>query len=328
MDKRNLRANYQTQLNTINALLGVRGDHASAPHIVIITDQASGLDLSLSAGKAEFADPAIKSEVKDGVEKFSGHFSSEQQLQEWLKARRAEGLEITLSSQGTWQEYHPTGGMIQHKFGGPEGLRAIGYVAQTFLAHNFPAAARGQEMAEFKDYTLGKLNKECVWWDFEFPTTLPANSFEFGHRILVGLDPASKVAYARVSLFSALHFAVLFGPYAGTSAYTVMTDIDPLAEHPPNDIIERRESRAIAVVSAPAESTKSLSSAIADGRSQNMLTRLLNSITDRDRIRSAENILEKLKDASRLNEIAQKSLFEQVVRSGVAARFEISCVMS
>ncbi len=310
-----LAGELSEQLRAINALLGVRGDHADEPHALTIQDEASGQAISLSAGKSEFANPAIKFEASEGIERFTGRFSSEQQLQEWLDARRAEGLDIKLGSRGSLQEYHPTRGGIQLKFGGPNGLRAIAYVALTFLAHNFPEFARSPEISDFKEYTLGKLEKTCVWWDFEFPTTLPANAFEFGHRILVGLDPASRVAFARVSLFSALHFAVLFGPYVGAEAQTVMTDIDPLAEHPPNDIVETRESTAVAVVSAPAKATKSLSSAIANGRSHAMLSGLMKSISNRDLARSATAILEKLTKAGQMDEVGRATHFEQVVRS-------------
>jgi hypothetical protein len=102
-----LAGELSTQLKAVNALLGVRGDHASAPYPVTIADEASGLDIALSAGKSEFADPAIKFEVKDGVERVSGRFSSEQQLQDWLKARRAEGLDIKRGSQGPWRSTTP-----------------------------------------------------------------------------------------------------------------------------------------------------------------------------------------------------------------------------
>ena len=117
--------------------------------------------------------------------------------------------------------------------------------------------ARSPDVIDFKHYTLGNSDADFVWWRL-VPYHSPPNHFEFGHRIIVALDPVSKVAYARYSLFSALHFAVLFGRYAGDDASTVITDIDPLAEHPPNDILERREPLAMAVVSVPANRKKSL----------------------------------------------------------------------
>jgi hypothetical protein len=311
-----LAAALSTQLEAINALLGVRGDHANVPHETILVDEASGRKIVLSQAKAEFANPEIKLEAASpGTDRFTGWFSSEKQFQEWIEAQRAQGKDIKVTSKGQWQEYHPSGGRIDLGFGGPAGLRAIGYVAQTFLAHNFPAVARSPDVIDFKHYTLGNSDANFVWWDFEFPTTLSPNHFEFGHRIIVGLDPVSKVAYARISLFSALHFAVLFGRYAGSDASTVITDIDPLAEHPPNDILERREPSALAVVSLPADRKKSLAGAISNGKSQEMLSGLLRSISDRDRRKCAERMLKQLENAEQLDALARKNLFERVVGS-------------
>ncbi len=85
------------------------------------------------------------------------------------------------------------------------------------------------------------------------------------------------------------------------------------AEHPPNDIIEKREPLAIAVVSVPTDPKKSLRDAIFGGKSQEMLSGLLKSINDRDRRRCAERMLEQLKNADRLDAVARRNLFGQVV---------------
>jgi hypothetical protein len=128
-----------TQLKTINALLGVRGDHATAPHKTTIVDEPSRLEIALSGGKAEFARPIIEwASAENGIQGFTGRFSSEKQFQEWKEASRGEGLDVKIVSRGSWQEYHPSGGETILQFGGPEGLRAIGYVGQTFLAHHSP----------------------------------------------------------------------------------------------------------------------------------------------------------------------------------------------
>jgi hypothetical protein len=311
-----LAAALSAQLEAINALLGVRGDHSSVPHETTLVDEASGRKIVLSRAKAEFANPEIKLQAESaGTDGFTGWFSSEKQFYEWMEAQRAQGNDIKVNSKGQWQEYHPSGGRIDFKLGGPTGLRAIGYVAQTFLAHNFPTVARNPEIIDFKHYTLGTSDAEFVWWDYEFSTTLPPNHFEFGHRIVVGLDPVSTVAYARISLFSALHFSVLFGRYLGDYASTVITDIDPLAEHPPNDILESREPVALTVVSMPADRKKSLASAISDGRSQEAFSNLLRSIADRDRRTCAERMLKELKGSEQLDAFGRKTLFERVVAS-------------
>ncbi|HTV27357.1 MAG TPA: hypothetical protein VMF32_06220, partial [Xanthobacteraceae bacterium] len=150
-----LAAALSAQLEAINALLGVRGDHASVPHETILVDEASGRKIVLSQAKAEFANPEIKLEAASpGTDRFTGWFSGEKQFQDWMEAQRAQGNDIKVTSKGRWQEYHPSGGRIDFGFGGPTGLRAIGYVAQTFLAHNFPAVARSPDVIDFKHYTL------------------------------------------------------------------------------------------------------------------------------------------------------------------------------
>jgi hypothetical protein len=256
-----------SQLEALNALLGVRGDHADYPHTTILTDEASGHQVTLSGTKIELAQPLIVAEsVESEVRTVTAKFASERQLQEWLEAERAQGHQVKPGKREPVQQYYLSSSGISLQLGGPEGLRAIGYLAQTFLAHHFPDIARASELDAFKKFTLGKSDENFVWWDFETPTMLPQNAFEFGHRVIVGLDPASGSVYARVSLFSALHFAVLFGHYSGMDAQAVIVDIDPLAEHPPKDILERRESSAVAAVSPPGDLTGSLSGAIISGR--------------------------------------------------------------
>jgi hypothetical protein len=160
---------------------------------------------------------------------------------------------------------------------------------------------------------FGRIAGNFVWWDYDGPATLPPNTFEFGHRILIGLDPASGSLYARVSLFSTLHFAVLFGLYEDTAASTIIVDIDPLAEHPPNDIQERREPSAVAVVTLPDDLTGSLSEAISGSRAQELCVELLKRIEDRNRARTAAAILERLQGADRLDPDERRKLFANVL---------------
>ena len=302
------------QLEALNALLGVRGDHADQPHRTILTDEASGRHVTLSGDKIELAGPEIVSESVEGeVRKVTAKFASEHQLQEWFEAERAQGRQVKPGKREPVQQYYMSSSGISLQLGGSEGLRAIGYLAQTFLAHHFPDIARASELDAFKEFTLGKSDENFVWWDFETPTMLPQNAFEFGHRVIVGLDPARRSIYARVSLFSALHFAVLFGHHSGMNAQAVIVDIDPLAEHPPNDILERRESSAVAAVSPPDDLTTNLSVAISSGRAQQAFNQLLKRIEDRNRALSAEAMLEKLKGADQMDALTRRELFAAVL---------------
>src|SRR5208282_4134903 len=199
------------QLEAINALLGVRGDHDTQPHSTIVTDEVSGRKVKLSGSKVGLAGPEIVIDTEvDGVRRVTGNFGNERQVQDWIESERAQGRDVQIVKRQLVEQY-ASGGNVRLMLGGPKGLRAIGYVAQTFLAHHFPAIARSSALDTFKDYTLQKTDGDFVWWDYEAPLNLPPNTFNFGHRFLIGLDAASGSIYASVSLFSALHFAILFG---------------------------------------------------------------------------------------------------------------------
>ena len=56
------------------------------------------------------------------------------------------------------------------------------------------------------------------------------------------LDEAG--AYGRIRFFSTFDIFVWFGPLPGVASETVLFDIDPLAEHPPDDLREATVDRA------------------------------------------------------------------------------------
>jgi hypothetical protein len=242
-------------------------------------------------------------------------FSDERQLQEFLERLRSEGKQYKIESREPPQQFFLSGANVKLLLGGPDGLRAIGYVAQTFLAHHFPEAARDPGLAAYKAYTLGKNDAKSVWWDFDLQPDLPKNSFEFGHRVVVGLDAATGVAYGRISLFSALHFATIFGAVPISTSKSVCVDIDPLAEHPPDDIVESRRASAMAPVSRPTDLTDKLFEPLSDGRAQQLLNKLMSRIASRELARGAEVIQKKLRDAGQMNVLEREALFNAVIRA-------------
>jgi hypothetical protein len=309
-----LAAILSKQNEAVNAFLGVRGDHADGPHSVATTDGASGRGIILSNTKSEFAKPEVISDTTSGEQRMvEMRFTSEQEVQEWIKQQRAQGYEVQIGSRSSVQRYYLSDSHISLTLGGPEGLRAIGYVAQTFLAHYFPKVARDPKLAPFKSYTLGQAEGDFVWWDFEVSPELPANAFEFGHRVVIGLDAASGSAYARISLFSALHFAVLFGQVPVAEAGTAVVDIDPLAQSPPKDIVERREPGPVAIVTRPTVMTESLQDTISSGRAERAFGDLLRRIADRNAAIASAAILERIKDAAQLDDAARAKLFSDVL---------------
>ena len=309
-----LAAILSNQLKALNAFLGVRGDHSDDPHKLVTTDNASGLPIWLSDGKTGFAEPRVLSTSEEGnAQRISMAFSNEHQLQQYLEGLRSEGKQYTIKSREPPQQFFLSGANVRLLLGGPDGLRAIGYVAQTFLAHHFPEVARDPGLEEYKAYTLGQIDAKLVWWDFDLQPDLPENSFEFGHRVVVGLDAASGVAYGRISLFSALHFATIFGAVPILASESVCVDIDPIAEHPPDDIVERRQASAMGPVSRPIDLTEKLYEPLSDGRAQQLLNKLTSRIASRELACGAEAIQKKLRDAGQLNVLEREALFNDVI---------------
>ncbi len=226
-------------------------------------------------------------------------FSNEQQIQEWITTQRAAGNEVqVIGRRELGRKFFTQPYKVQLKLGGLDGLRAIGYVALTFLAHHFPQTARDPGLKTFKAFVLGANDQRFVWWDFSVPADLPSNRFRFGHRVLIGLSAARREAYARVFLFSALSFAVHLGSVPVDADQAVVVDIDPHAEHPPDDIHETREQMLRAEVKPPDSFTESLRTTIENGEAQKRLESLFREVSDWQIQRTVEEILPKI-NASR-----------------------------
>ncbi len=230
-------------------------------------------------------------------------------MKRFLAEQEAKGVKFEVANGGQPVAYHPGTLGGQQMFAGPEGLRAIGYLAQTLFTHCFKDLARVPAMQPFIDYTLKGVDGPLVWWDFEAPTDLPANAFHLGHRIIVGIDADRGVAYGRVSLFSTFDYAMIFYELSeGTTSRSVINDIDPIAEKMPDDLVQREEALAVATVERPEDPAESLANAIGSGKAAELQNQLMRRAYDRRRQLVAEGLLEQLSAAS---DIAGK---QQVLR--------------
>lgn len=119
---------------------------------------------------------------------------------------------------------------------------------------------------------------QLVWWDFDPPSGLPEQRFRFGHRIVIALSASRQEAYARVSFFSTLNFAARLGSAKVDRDQTVIVDIDPLADRPPDDIHETKSERLLAPVARPASLTAGLADEIQQGRAEERFKLLLSNI--------------------------------------------------
>ncbi len=273
-----LAAILSDQLSAINARLAVRPDHSKEPRRHTTVNPGDNRKYHVSGTHVEQAAPVIlKDTVAGAVRQMHVQFATERQFQEWLAQRNAAGTKLETVGRVEGQRYFTQPYTLQFQFGGLEGLRAIGYVALTFLAHYFPPIARQAELAAFKDFVLGGNGEPPAWWDFGvLPGDIPQNAFRFGHRILIGISATRQEAYARVSLFSTLDFAVHFGSLRVDTDQTIIVDIDPQADRAPGDIRETRAQSTLAGVSRPASLTASLRETIESGNAQERLEQNIN----------------------------------------------------
>lgn len=257
----------------------------------------------MSALNAELASPRVVNDaIVGGVRHVDVEFSNERQMQQWLAEQRTAGFDVKIQRRQPPQSaYFTQPFKVELKFGGLEGLRAIAYIALTFLAHYFPKVARQAGLRAFKDFVLGDDKEQPVWWDFRaLPDDIPSNSFRFGHRILIGLSAERQEAYARVSLFSTLEFAAHFGEVRVASDETVIVDIDPQSEQHPFDISEIREQKSMADVDRPASLDESLRDTIDSGEGRKRFDRLLRKIFDWQLECIAERLLTEINAAKGL----------------------------
>ncbi len=230
------------QLEVFNAFLAVRPDRSKEARRLEVEHQATGENYSLSGADLRFAKPKVLRDVMaNGQREMTMAFSDERQWQEWLEAVRKQGFQVSSIKMGQPLQHAVTVPLkVELKLGGPVGLRSVGYVALSHLAHYFPAVARDAALDAFKEYVLGDGAGRFVGWDFSAESDkLPPNTYQFGHRIVLGLDADRGQAYAHVILFSTLAWGVRFGAAAIAESETKVIDINPLADYAPDDVTVR-----------------------------------------------------------------------------------------
>ena len=306
------------QLRAINAWLGVRPDRSDGPTEFVTENPIDGQSYVIAGTKVELAAPHLlkETEMPDGKRQIQVAFPSQQEFQRWLAEQRKAGVDLKVDGRGVWgNAFFSQPYAVRLTLGGPEGLRAVGYVALTFLAHHFPDVARQRHLKPFRDYVLGVTNDPLVWWDFDPPSPdLPAQRFRFGHRIVISLSAARQEAYARVSFFSTLSFAMPLGSARVDQDRTYLVDIDPLADHPPHDIHET-ESPLLAPVTVPTSLTAGLQKEIQEGKAEERFKVLLGNIFSWLLDEAARELLPQINAARSLNAPMRQQRVREVLRS-------------
>lgn len=336
------------QLDILNAYLGVCPDHSGQPKTAYGEHTLTGETLAISSNRIKFTKPRVFSRrPAENGEAIDMGFPDQQSVKIFSQKMADQGLLIAPQSKPTLHPYIL--GTVHHRlaFGGPCGLGAVAYLAQTFFAQEFPKIARSGALSNFITYTqaIAKIaalggceqkpdeRKELlaarsalavalmpfggsapVWWDFDPPMDMRPNKFEFGHRITVGVDDTDGQIYGRVTLFSALAFAMCLGTatqHATSSEISI--DIDPLAPHPPHDIEKHQELAAPRRVEVPDHFTAGLASAIADGTQQRVFARLMERLTEYQLIKMAHEISLALAPCATLPAHMTRALIDKIL---------------
>ena len=191
------------------------------------------------------------------------------------------GEELLLSGTGVaLTGGDPSGGVskISLSFGGPEGLRAVAYIALTYLARYFPAHTAFGMLPDFKTYVLGGPASAYIWWDKpERPPGFPVNPFAFGHTVVLQVSQSMHAAFAHISLFSSLNFTVAFGSVDAASDASMTVHINPQAELP-NDLSEAAASRLLFQPPGGTAGSQHLAQMVRDGTAQEAVQRLFSKI--------------------------------------------------
>jgi hypothetical protein len=123
----------------------------------------------------------------------------------------------------------------------------------------------------------------------------------------------SRRAVAHVSLFSALTFAMELGEVESGVDATAVTHIDPMADHPPNDIIESRHAGVLLTVRKPDDVTAYLREMVEKGVGNQRLCALVAKIMEFNAERDVKPLFEKLDGARTASAVDYRKIASEIV---------------
>ncbi|WJI57292.1 MULTISPECIES: hypothetical protein [unclassified Mesorhizobium] len=302
------------QLRVLNAQIGVRPDHnKTTPHASVVTD-SDGREYVLSIDGFRVKDARLVSEepLADGSTSVTMEFGTLEEADRWMKAQAEAGNKVEPISRAEGTSLNHGQFRAEIKLGGAEGLRAVGYVALTFLAHRFPDLARSTALEPFRQFVLveGHSN-DFVWW-LDPPSASANDPYPFGHKIEIAI-PMSGEALGRVTFFSSVAFGVRFGTVTQTKAETITTYIDPLAPHPPDDVREHRSEGSDINLERPASQTATLRNATTSGSAQRAFEAFMRRVTDYRLQEDMGPLLAQLLEAKPLDSRERRSVVNRIV---------------
>ncbi len=291
-----LAALLSRQLASINAMLGVRPDHSDKRHSFMVGGDNEQQGYLLSGINIKMAAPRVINDTfEQGIRSVQAHFSSEEQLQKWLADQRAAGFAVHSQKLAEGVRYFSKPYNVELIIGGEEGLRAIGYVGLTFLAHYFPLVARSESLETFRGYVTSRTSDQHVWWDFNNQMEEAGSETSMvEHRVTVGVSASTKQAYGRVSLFSTFDFGMVFGICNHTEDAEIVVNIAPQLERP-DDLRDSRHQDSRSEVTRPEVAHSSLEYALTSGLLESRTSILLHKVMRWQTLQVVERVMPQLR---------------------------------
>jgi hypothetical protein len=203
-------------------------------------------------------------------------------------------------------------------FGSEPFMRAVVYLAVTFLAHAFPDLARSQSFVAArelidKDGPVGNR----VWWEpSEVAAQRSPNPFAVGHSVVIAPEQDGQRVVALISFYNAFHFGVNLGELTGTDNLTqrFTTHIDPMAKCAAFACQESWDDGNFLVLSTRAESQEYIR-LLATGKVPNPLDPVLKAAEEAERKDAATTLLPQLLAVANLTEYEREGRLYEVLET-------------
>lgn len=246
-------------------------------------------------------------------------FANMEQAMQWMARQEKAGYKVTYSKLSEAKtEFIARPLSATRTFGDEPFMRAVVYLAVTFLAHAFPDLARSQSLAAARDLIEhdGPVG-ECVWWEPpEVVAQRSSNPFSMGHSVVIAPDRTGRRVVALISFYDALHLGVNLAELTGTDSLVerFTTHIDPMALRPPNDIGESREPGQFLELST-IEVAKEYFRLFTTGKAPNPLGPVLKAADEAERKDAATALLPQLLAVANLTEYEREGRIKEVLET-------------
>lgn len=304
-------------MDIINAKLGVIPDRHDEVRPAPATAQ-DGERFLITKGSANIAPPLHLDKTPELVGREAQlRFANMEQARQWAAQQERAGYKVTLGKPSEVKtEFVARPLNAVRMFGGESFMRAVVYLAVTFLAHAFPDLARSQSLAAARDLIEndGPVG-DRVWWELpEVAAQRSPNPFDVGHSVVIAPDRDGRRVVALISFYNGFHFGVDLGELTGADSLTqrFTTHIDPMARRPPNDIQESWDDGQFLVLSTR-EVAQEYIRLLATGQVPNPLGPVLKAADEAERKDAATALLPQLLAVANLTGYEREGRLNEVL---------------